>query len=136
MADPVLRGLVSIIVLIYGLLARSEEKRMLALFGEEYRAYQRRVPMFIPGAGPWRQLVEYSNVKEAGKPPRDRNLAVPQEMLPCIQMMSQAALAVFKWAQIAHCHPIASVGVNTRLVKDSRLLSCGQAIEVSGRPQK
>lgn len=66
-------SLFPIIVLIYGLLARSEEKRMLALFGKEYRAYQQRVPMFIPGAGRWRQLVEYSNVKEEEKPPSDRS---------------------------------------------------------------
>jgi protein-S-isoprenylcysteine O-methyltransferase Ste14 len=37
-----------IIVLAYTLLARREERQMLAKFGDEYRAYQRRVPMFIP----------------------------------------------------------------------------------------
>jgi len=37
-----------IIVLAYALLARKEERQMLAKFGNEYREYQRRVPMFIP----------------------------------------------------------------------------------------
>ena len=34
---------------------------MLEQFGEEYRAYQRRVPMFIPRIGQWKQLVERSS---------------------------------------------------------------------------
>lgn len=54
-------GLFPVIVLAYGLLARSEEKRMLEQFGEEYRAYRRRVPMFLPRPGQWRQLVERSS---------------------------------------------------------------------------
>jgi len=37
-----------IIVLAYFLLARSEERKVLEQFGDEYRAYQARVPMFIP----------------------------------------------------------------------------------------
>jgi len=37
-----------IIVLAYAHLARKEERNMLGTFGDEYRAYQRRVPMFIP----------------------------------------------------------------------------------------
>ena len=37
-----------VIVLSYTLLARKEERQMLAKFGDEYRGYQRRVPMFIP----------------------------------------------------------------------------------------
>jgi len=55
-------ALFPIIVLIYGLLARNEEKRMVAQYGEEYRDYQRRVPMFIPRPGQWRELVKHSNV--------------------------------------------------------------------------
>lgn len=37
-----------VILLAYTLLARKEEKQMLKKFGESYRDYQRRVPMFIP----------------------------------------------------------------------------------------
>ncbi|MCO6411223.1 MAG: isoprenylcysteine carboxylmethyltransferase family protein [Thiogranum sp.] len=54
-------GLFPVIVLAYVLLARNEEKRVIAQFGEEYRAYQRRVPMFIPRMGQWRQLVARSS---------------------------------------------------------------------------
>jgi len=54
-------GLFPVIVLAYVLLARTEEKRVIEQFGEEYRAYQRRVPMFIPRIGQWRQLVEHSS---------------------------------------------------------------------------
>jgi protein-S-isoprenylcysteine O-methyltransferase Ste14 len=57
-------GLFPVIVLAYGLLARSEEKRMIRQFGEEYRAYQRKAPMFLPRMGQWRQLVERSSVKD------------------------------------------------------------------------
>lgn len=37
-----------LIVLAYTLLARREERQMLAEFGDAYREYQRRVPMLIP----------------------------------------------------------------------------------------
>ena len=37
-----------VIVVAYTVLARKEERRMVAEFGDEYRDYQRRVPMFIP----------------------------------------------------------------------------------------
>ena len=49
-----------VIVLAYILLARREEKQMLAKFGEQYRAYREHVPMFLPGKGGWRQLIEQS----------------------------------------------------------------------------
>lgn len=37
-----------VIVVAYTLLARKEERQMLDKFGDEYREYQRHVPMFIP----------------------------------------------------------------------------------------
>jgi len=37
-----------IIIFAYTLLARKEERHMLEKFGDEYRDYQQRVPMFIP----------------------------------------------------------------------------------------
>ncbi|MEO8049797.1 MAG: isoprenylcysteine carboxylmethyltransferase family protein [Acidobacteriota bacterium] len=46
-----------IVVLTYVLLARSEERKMLDQFGEEYRLYRLRVPGFIPRWGQWRNLI-------------------------------------------------------------------------------
>ncbi len=37
-----------VILLAYTLLARKEERQMLEQFGDEYRHYQQRVPMFFP----------------------------------------------------------------------------------------
>ncbi|HED16355.1 MAG TPA: isoprenylcysteine carboxylmethyltransferase family protein [Gammaproteobacteria bacterium] len=55
-------GLFPIIVLAYVLLARSEEKRVIEQFGDEYRSYQQQVPMFFPRAGQWRQLLKRSRL--------------------------------------------------------------------------
>jgi protein-S-isoprenylcysteine O-methyltransferase Ste14 len=49
-----------IIVLVYTLLAYREERRVLEQFGEQYRIYQQRVPMFFPGLHQWRQLIASS----------------------------------------------------------------------------
>ena len=49
-------ALFPIIVLSYFLLARSEERKVVEQFGDEYRAYRKRVPMFIPRWGQWRNL--------------------------------------------------------------------------------
>ncbi|MGP1679748.1 MAG: methyltransferase family protein [Burkholderiales bacterium] len=49
-------ALFPVIALAYGCLARNEEKRMLDHFGEEFRAYRQRVPMFIPRWGQWREF--------------------------------------------------------------------------------
>ena len=54
-------GLFPVIVLAYYLLARSEERKVEAEFGEEYRDYRSRVPMFIPRWGQWRKLLAMSN---------------------------------------------------------------------------
>ena len=50
-------SLFPLIVLAYVMLARKEERQMLAQFGAEYREYQQRVPMFLPRWGQWRRLV-------------------------------------------------------------------------------
>lgn len=47
-----------IIIVSYVLLARSEEKKMLAEFGDEYRLYSRCVPAFIPRWGQWKNFFE------------------------------------------------------------------------------
>lgn len=39
---------IPIIVVVYVFLARKEERQMMKEFGDEYRAYQRRIPMFVP----------------------------------------------------------------------------------------
>jgi protein-S-isoprenylcysteine O-methyltransferase Ste14 len=46
-------GLFPVIVLAYVRLARREEERLAARFGDEYSAYRARVPMFVPR---WRSL--------------------------------------------------------------------------------
>lgn len=55
-------GLFPVVVLTYTWLARREEQQMLAQFGEVYRAYQERVPMFVPRWVQWRQFADASRV--------------------------------------------------------------------------
>jgi methanethiol S-methyltransferase len=50
-------ALFPVIIFTYVMLARSEERKVLEQFGDEYRAYQGRVPAFIPRWGQWRALV-------------------------------------------------------------------------------
>lgn len=45
-----------IIVIAYALLAQKEERQMIEKFGDDYREYQWRVPMFLPRWGDWRKL--------------------------------------------------------------------------------
>ncbi len=49
-----------IIIVAYTLLAYREEKDMMTKFSSQYDSYRRRVPMFFPGKGGWRQLLEQS----------------------------------------------------------------------------
>jgi protein-S-isoprenylcysteine O-methyltransferase Ste14 len=53
-------ALFPLVVVAYTYLARKEERQMVEQFGEEYRAYQRRVPMFVPRRDQWRQLLRRS----------------------------------------------------------------------------
>lgn len=53
-----------VIVLAYVFLARREEKRVIEEYGETYRAYQRRVPMFVPRRRQWGELIRQSNVTD------------------------------------------------------------------------
>lgn len=53
-----------VIVLAYALLARSEERKVIEQFGDEYRDYQARVPMFIPRIGQWKQFVRSSSANK------------------------------------------------------------------------
>lgn len=47
-----------IVVIAYSLLARKEEREMAARFGDEYREYRRRVPMFLPARWHWRGVLQ------------------------------------------------------------------------------
>ena len=49
------------IVLAYYLLARSEEKKVIEQFGDEYRDYLARTSMFIPRIGQWENFLSSRN---------------------------------------------------------------------------
>lgn len=53
-------GLFPVVVVVFTWLARREEQDMIDTFGEDYRTYQRKVPMFIPRWDQWRELVAES----------------------------------------------------------------------------
>ncbi|MBA2434495.1 MAG: isoprenylcysteine carboxylmethyltransferase family protein [Chthoniobacterales bacterium] len=54
-------ALFPVIVLAYYLLARSEERKVEEEFGDEYREYRKRVPMFIPHWGQWGAMTSTRN---------------------------------------------------------------------------
>jgi methanethiol S-methyltransferase len=54
------------IVFAYFLLARREEKQMVERFGERYRAYRQRVPMFFPRMRQWSRLLERADSRSSG----------------------------------------------------------------------
>jgi protein-S-isoprenylcysteine O-methyltransferase Ste14 len=64
-------ALFPIIVLAYFLLARSEERKVLEQFDDEYRVYRKRVPMFIPRWGQWGKLTTTRSDTSAGSDERD-----------------------------------------------------------------
>ena len=51
------------IVIAYTLLAYHEERQMVARFGDKYRKYRERVPMFFPHWGQWRPFFQHSQQK-------------------------------------------------------------------------
>ncbi len=55
-----------LIVLVYVILARREERRVIAQFGDKYLAYRQQVPMFFPRMGRWKELIARSNISEQG----------------------------------------------------------------------
>lgn len=60
-------SLFPVLVLAYVRLARKEEREMIARFGDEYREYQRRVPMLFPRRRGWRRLLGGDH-RPAGRP--------------------------------------------------------------------
>jgi protein-S-isoprenylcysteine O-methyltransferase Ste14 len=56
------------IVWAYYRLAKREEAQMVERFGEEYLAYQRYVPMFLPRRGEWRRLVDETRTPAREQP--------------------------------------------------------------------
>jgi len=53
-----------LIVIAYVLLARREEKQAIKEFGDEYLAYQQKVPRFFPRFGQWKKLIKQSKISE------------------------------------------------------------------------
>lgn len=61
-------GLFPLIVLAYWALARREEKEMVQRFGDAYRDYQRRVPMFVARLGRLRHASRAGTEREVRLP--------------------------------------------------------------------
>lgn len=60
-------ALFPVIIFAYIMLARSEERKVLAQFGDEYLAYQRRTPAFIPHWGQWKTFLTSSRNDDTPK---------------------------------------------------------------------
>lgn len=60
-------SLFPVIVLAYARLSRREERRMAEQFGDAYRAYRDRVPMFVPRFAQWQYLVEQAHLSAGGR---------------------------------------------------------------------
>jgi protein-S-isoprenylcysteine O-methyltransferase Ste14 len=56
-------ALFPIVLVVFTWLARKEERNMVAAFGEVYRTYQDKVPMFLPRLTQWRDLVAESRTR-------------------------------------------------------------------------
>lgn len=57
-------GLLPLIVFIYYRLSLREEKKVIEEFGEEYLAYKKKVPMFIPRRAQWKAFIQQANVSQ------------------------------------------------------------------------
>ncbi len=53
-------SLFPVIMVAYYFLARKEEREMLRKFGDDYRVYQAKVPMFFPRWGQWKAMKKSS----------------------------------------------------------------------------
>ncbi len=51
--------LLPIIILVYVLLAKREEKKVIETFGDEYLRYSQQVPAFFPGFSQWSRMLSY-----------------------------------------------------------------------------
>ncbi len=58
-------ALFPVIVWAYVRLARKEERKMIAAFGEEYLSYQRGVPAFFPRRREWRRVARLLSATES-----------------------------------------------------------------------
>ena len=57
-------GLLPVIVFIYYRLSLREEKKVFEEFGDEYLAYKKKVPMFIPRRAQWKAFIQQANVSQ------------------------------------------------------------------------
>ena len=60
-----------VVVVAYTLLARKEERQMIQRFGDTYREYRRRVPMFVPVRAHWSKLFRPGQLSQSAT--RHRN---------------------------------------------------------------